>query len=182
MKYKTSGYIAHEALTLNATLELAKLAGWQLERRPELLPPSFRSCFYVPAAELVLIPSAGEIIHSSIEAGLSRVKCEAVLVGVGIDQRHQPTAYISVARWERGNTHWHRALRLWESDKHEYWLIPDPHGDEPNDACFRLDHGRLRAVDYTRWNSSTDLDAGIRRGGARMRCLGPGSGQPTTTG
>lgn len=144
MIYTTPASRANHSHALSAALALAKLAGWRFVSRPELLPRPFADALYDPEADMVLLAWAEGEAFGAVADALRDIRCSAVMAMPGRTTRGDATLYVSLARCARGEVHWHHGLRLWVNARDVPWLVPDPDGDEPDGACFRLERAPLR--------------------------------------
>ena len=144
MIYPTRANRANHSYALSGALALAKLAGWRFVVRPELLPRPFGDALYDPEADLVLLAWAEGEAFGAVADALRDIRVSAVMVMPGRTTRGEATLYVSLARCARGEVHWHHGLRLWVNAGDDAWLVPDPDGDEPDGACFRLARAPLR--------------------------------------
>ena len=144
MIYTKPSNRANENHAVSGALALAKLAGWRFVGRPELLPRPFANALYDPEAGLVLLAWAEGEAFGAVADALREIRGSAVMAMPGRTTRGEATLYVSLARCARGKVHWHHGLRLWVNARDEAWLVPDPDGDEPGGACFRLARAPLR--------------------------------------
>jgi hypothetical protein len=144
MFYTSGANRASHRYALTGALAVARLAGWSFVDRPELLSPQFADALYDPGADLVLLAWAEGEAFGVIADGLRDIRGAAVIVMPGRTLRGETTLYMSLARRAQGEVHWHHGLRLWINARDDAWLVPDPDGDEPDGACFRLMRAPLR--------------------------------------
>lgn len=139
MIYVTGASSTLDSSAFNGALAIAKLAGWRFQRRPEL-PPVLADYPYDRSAGVVLIPSTTEQGSGLVARAVQEVRCTAVMVMPGRTTRGGHTLYATITRATGGDVHEHRGLRLWMNWQDGCWLAPDPDGDDPLAACFRLDN------------------------------------------
>ena len=144
MIYATRANRANHSHALSGALGLAKLAGWRFVVRLELLLLPFGDALYDPEADLVVLAWAEGEAFGPVADALRDLRVSAVMVMPGRTTRGEATLYVSLARCARGTVHWHHGLRLWVNAQDDAWLVPDPDGDEPDAACFRLARAPLR--------------------------------------
>ena len=166
MIYTTRATRAIHRHAVSGALALAMLGGWRFVSRPELLPRLFAEAYYEPEAELVLLAWAAGDAFGLVADALREIRGSAVMVMPGRTITREATLYVSIARCARGELHWHHGLRLWVNPRGDAWLVPDPDGDEPDGACFRLVRAPLRPA-VPPWMGRDERDFGF--GNADLR-------------
>ncbi len=179
MIYVTGASSTLDSCALNGALAIARLAGWRFERRPEL-PPVLAGYPYDPAADVVLIPSTTERGSGLVARAVREVRCTAVMVAPGCTTQGDFTLYATITRAAGGDVHEHRGLRLWMDWQDACWLAPDPDGDDPLAACFRLDARSPRPTgapwadeqehEFGFGNADLQLQLLMKRPGPLRRC------------
>jgi hypothetical protein len=140
MKYENYQYRARYEQALKATQNLARVARYRLDREPAILPPELADALCAPEAYLIFLPSGGDYPFK-LEKAVRETLSTVLLVEPGSTTQGTLTFYFTLLRHSDDKTQWHRAMRLWIDSEQRLFLIPDPDGEEPQDICFRIEHG-----------------------------------------
>ena len=141
--------------TLNAARMIEQLAGWRCELRCEAVPPSLPALGIEPSAELLLLPAAGALWPSQVDAFVATSKCDALIVQIGRPDR-APEVVGTCVQWHRSGVRWHHASPFWLSETSQVWLLAS------DVAGFHLAPSPLR-LGCAPWTSDAQRKAGIRR-------------------
>jgi len=161
MRRLSRDYLATRSRALSAAQALTTIAGWRLDADADALLRGLHDCRYEPVADLLLTPWGANTVPD-LEHQLRSARCDAVLPALGKTNDGHDTMYASVALWSAAGIDWHHALRLWLApDASGAWLVPDPEGDTPGGACFRLGRHRLRPIAEQPWEGVAKRDAGL---------------------
>lgn len=152
-----------EAEVIAATLAIAKEAGWTIDRHAPLLPKEFWNYLYVPAAELLLVPTINHRNEDrfAVNRATREARSDALVVAMGgasIVNRH---AFVKIAVWGREHTTWFGPHVPWCAPDRVMWLIPEPGGGIDGEPSFLLKGGRLRKS-IAPWEGSGDLTRGLQ--------------------
>jgi len=165
MNYKNAEYRASLARAQKAALTLAKLAGYDHVDDPALLPPPLREGLNIAASRLVLLPSAGDIPHG-VTAAVAETRTDLLIIRAGATMEGSGTFYLTLLRCAGGTIFLHGPLRLWASAERQLYLVPDPHGDDPQGQCFSLTKGVQPAE--RPWTTPLEQGFGLGHGDALL--------------
>jgi len=162
-----------EHRTLSATLTLAKLAGWSLDKHAPLLPKEFHDYLYVPETELLLVPSVGPFgkVKAKVTQATREARADALIVMLGRNGNGLIQPYVSVALWSATRTRWFGPHLPWLYVDGEPWLLPDPHGGADDEPCVRLSSRPLRPATTRPYASAAERYVGFARADAAFASL-----------
>lgn len=162
-----------EQRVLSAAHILASLAGWSIDPHAPLLPRQYRDFLYIPATELLLVPSVGPHGRAKAEAtkATREARSDALLLMLGRNSQGLITPYLSVGLWSSQRTTWYGPHLVWLYADGQPWAVPDAcsgNGDEP---CVRLSQRPLRTSNITPWQSVGERYVGFARADAAFASL-----------
>jgi hypothetical protein len=165
MKYPNESYRARYRQAQNAAQNLAELACYEQVSEPVLFPPALRDGLTDPACKLTLLPSAGDLPRA-LRAAVAETRTDLLIILPGKTTNRLPTFYFTLLRCARGEVHLHEPLRLWAGIERQLYLLPDPHGDDPQGQCFVLAKG-VRLAERP-WTNELERDRGLTHGDALL--------------
>jgi len=151
-----------EAEAIAAALAIAKEASWKIDRHAPLLPKEFWNYLYIPAAELLLVPTTNRRNEDrfAVNRATREARSDALVVAVGGASTVVRQAFVSIALWGRDSTAWFGPHMPWRSVDGTLWLIPDADGGIDDEPSFILNAGRVREG-VVPWKSIEDRTRGL---------------------
>lgn len=161
-----------EALAQKGAKALAKIAGWQTEACPVMLPPQLSEFLRCPGVDLVLAHWRRNISISRLLAAARETQLDILLIEPAWLGSRRSAFGVSLILCRNGETTLHRGLRLWSADiGGSAWLIPEPADADLDHCCFNLCQGRLTPSNHRPFAASDVRDSGLLMGKIRWKAI-----------
>lgn len=137
-----------EARVITAVLGVANHGGWNLDgHAPTILSSRYRNYFYVPQAELLLVPAIGHVPYREVGELVHETRSDALCIMVGRTTAGALQVYASICEWSRQGAHWWGPHMAWADPDQTLWFVPDPDGENAPAPSFRIGARRLTRID-----------------------------------
>ena len=138
---------AAESKVIDALIAIMGHAGWSSDPgAQDVLASSFRDYFYIPSAELLLIPTLIRPPQGVIGDLVREARSDALCVAVGRRTNGAVQVYANICEWSSEGERWSEQLMAWVDQAHRLWFVPDPAVHDESQPSFRIGRGRLVRV------------------------------------
>ncbi len=162
-----------EHAVLSATLTLARLAGWSLDKHAPLLPSQFHDYLYVPETQLLLAPGFEHFgrLRGQVTRATREARADGIILMLGRNARGLVQPYLSIGLWSVEETCWFGPHLPWIYSDGQLWAVPDPLGGADDQPSIMLGMRPLRPATNPPWASNAARYLGLARADAAFANL-----------